>query len=347
MAQAISARTMAQGFRRCGRQRARPLHVAASVSLAGALLASWPWESAENPRLREGFATVARRTALGAAAAALSSPCRAEAAEGAAASEERPASAAAAEEAIRAFQAGDFASAEKAWRSAVALQPGDAYSWASLGTCVSIRAQENIGLDEPLTPGSEARLQEALDCLDRAISLGLVRDPVVLNQRANLFTVWRRWSDAKEAYAEAVKVAPVGIASIPRENLALTLFQLGEDASAEREAAALLLKDPNFVDARALLAAVRWARGDTVAAENSWSEICEGVRPPEPTNLLGRAVRDAGLAVGISKYVPRAGGLEFCETYSTLDAVRGRWPPRAVAAYRSFLARRGGSEAPA
>jgi len=246
--------------------------------------------------------------------------------------------------AVNAFQEGDYLRAQKLWLEVADSDPSNPYAWASVGTCILIRAQEIIRLEEPLSDEAVSRLQEALAALDRAIACGMERDPIVLNQRANVFNLWRRWPDAVDAYVGAVKVSPVGIASIPRQNLALARYELGDDAGAEREAAALLLRDPEFVDARALLAAIRWVRGDQVSAENSWSEICEGVRPPEPTNMLGRAVRDAGLAVGISKYVPQNGGQEFCKTYSSMSAVQGRWPPRALSAYKTFLGRRVGAQ---
>uniref|UniRef100_A0A7S2QDV2 Uncharacterized protein n=1 Tax=Zooxanthella nutricula TaxID=1333877 RepID=A0A7S2QDV2_9DINO len=119
----------------------------------------------------------------------------------------------------------------------------------------------------------------------------------------------------------------------------MMLYEQGEDDAAERAAATLLRKDPEFVDARALLAAIRWGKGDAAGSETAWAEICEGVRPAGATTNVGRLVQDAGLALGISKYAPRAGGQEFCRMYSSMDAVKNRWPVRSQAAYRQFLAR--------
>jgi len=117
----------------------------------------------------------------------------------------------------------------------------------------------------------------------------------------------------------------------------------GEDEAAARQAENLLRKDPECIDARALLAAIRWERGDEGGAETAWTEICEGVKPAAATNLLGQVVSDAGLSLGISKYIPRNGGYTFCKMYSSMDAVSLRWPPRAQAVYRRFLSRNGDS----
>lgn len=249
----------------------------------------------------------------------------------------------AAQQAAKLFQAGDYAGSEAIWRQLEARNPGNVFIQASLGACVLSQAQTFVQPGAETPPSAEAarRLEEALGHLELALaSDALARDPIILDQRAAVLELLRRWPEAQEAYSQALSAAPRGFASIPRQGVALMLYQQGEDDAAEREAETLLRRDPEFIDARAFLAAVYWAKGDQAGSENAWSEICEGVRPAAATNMLGRAVQDAGLAMGISKYAPRAGGQEFCRMYSSMDAVSARWPPRAQVAYRQFLARR-------
>ena len=61
-----------------------------------------------------------------------------------------------------------------------------------------------------------------------------------------------------------------------RLNAALVHVELGELDAAEALAQGLIREDPNFVDALALLAAVRWLRGDAGGAASAVARLCTG-----------------------------------------------------------------------
>ena len=115
----------------------------------------------------------------------------------------------------------------------------------------------------------------------------------------------QRWPDAHAAYAAAANAAPKNFESIPRSNAALASYELDELARAEQELRTLLRRDPAFVDGVALQAVIAYTRGDVGAASAAYASVCE-------TRL-------------------------WCERYATADAVLGRWPPRAVAAFERLL----------
>ena len=81
-------------------------------------------------------------------------------------------------------------------------------------------------------------------------------------------------------------------------------FELGEEARAEREVRTLLRRDPAFKDGEALLAALQWSQGSKEYSQTV-AQLCD-----EPN---------------------------WCQRYSTVDVVIGRWTPRAVEAYRGLL----------
>ena len=64
--------------------------------------------------------------------------------------------------------------------------------------------------------------------------------------------------------------------SIPRSNEALALFELGSLPEAEKVARKLIRRDPNFKDGFALLAALRYAQGDTGGAAALVNDLCAG-----------------------------------------------------------------------
>lgn len=242
------------------------------------------------------------------------------------------------------FQEGRYEASEALWRRLEAQAPENPFLQTSIVSCILSQANSFVQPGSPQGPSAEAiaRLQEVLARIDKARAVE-ERDPVLLDQRGIALSLLRRWPEAIEAYQDSARLSPGTFASIPRQSIALTLFELGEDEAAARQAENLLRKDPECIDARALLAAIRWERGDEGGAETAWTEICEGVTPAAATNLLGQVVQDAGLSLGISKYIPRNGGYTFCKMYSSMDAVSLRWPPRAQAVYRRFLSRNGGS----
>eukprot|EP00929_Paragymnodinium_shiwhaense_P105483 TRINITY_DN70547_c0_g1_i1.p1 TRINITY_DN70547_c0_g1~~TRINITY_DN70547_c0_g1_i1.p1 ORF type:complete len:365 (-),score=48.76 TRINITY_DN70547_c0_g1_i1:16-1110(-) len=262
------------------------------------------------------------------------------------ASAEEPATSPAGEakfkEGMSLFENGDFSRSEKTFREAIQLGQDDGYTNANLGTVVLLNTAKTIKLDEPLTSEASKRLEEALGYIEKSIVKGMGEDGVVLNTRGNAFNLLRRWPEAAEAYQDAVRTSDYDFQAMPWQNLALAHYESGDDKQAEREAERLLRSHPEFVDARAFLVALRWSRGDPVGAESAWMDICEGEEPVKATMPVAKVVEAAGLALGVSKYAAGKGkeSSELCSTYNKMDSVRGRWPPRAMAAYESFLARR-------
>ena len=98
-------------------------------------------------------------------------------------------------------------------------------------------------------------------------------------------------------------------------------IELGDLKDAARRTENLLRRDPNFVDGRALLAAIRYKLGDANGAEESYAQLCvPGVK----------SQRGAVFTDGI-------GGSDWCELYASTDVVKGRWTPATIEAYEAFL----------
>ena len=114
-----------------------------------------------------------------------------------------------------------------------------------------------------------------------------------------------RWDDARTAYLVAAAASPRNFAGIPRINAALAAFELGDYGVAEREAAKLKRRDPQLKDCDAVIATSRFARGDLSGAAEAFNELCVET--------------------------------QWCDVYSREDAIKGRWPPSAVKAYRRLL----------
>jgi len=142
-----------------------------------------------------------------------------------------------------------------------------------------------------------------------AESLGAEPDSLNLNTKGNALGLLLRWEDARAVYEASVKAADKEFASIPRSNEALALFELGQLAESEKRTKVLMRKDPVFVDAKALLATLRYEQGDRAGAATVIGDLCRGDN-----------------------------GDVWCEQYSNVDIVIGRWTPKAVDAYRRLLA---------
>ena len=212
--------------------------------------------------------------------------------------------------ASRAFQKGDYVLSEKLWRDAARALPSSSLSWSNLAVCLIINASGEMQLGVPPSGKARERLDEALTAIDTAVRLDgdASPDALTLNSRGNALGLLLRWEDAAAAYALAASASRRDFESIPRSNEALALFELGELASAEKRARSLIRRDPNFKDGAALLAALRLEQGDPGGAASAVALLCSG---PE--------------------------GSAWCQRYSTVDVVMGRWSPRAVAAYRRLL----------
>ena len=215
-----------------------------------------------------------------------------------------------ASDAARAFEQGKYEECEQMWQAAADAYPDEDLAWANLAVALIINASDDptMTLGQPPAGRAKGRLEAALAAIEKATALGS-SDALLLNAQGNALGLLLRWGEAREAYASATALSARDFESIPRSNEALTLLQLEQPEQAEKLARNLLRRDPNFVDAQALLATIRWSQRDIGGAAAELSALCD-----RPTD-----------------------GQQWCERYSTVDVVLGRWPPRAVATYRDLL----------
>lgn len=209
-----------------------------------------------------------------------------------------------------AFQQGNYLESERLWRN-VASETDDPVAWSNLAIVLIINASEDPAMELGKLPAGKARerLDEALAAIDRSESVGSQPDALNLNAKGNAFGLLLRWDDACAAYEASAAAAPKDFVSIPLGNEALALFELQKLPEVEGVTLRLLQTDPNFVDARAVRAILRYDQGDI-----------------------------GGAAVEIAKLCTKSEvGENFCNIYSSIDAVLGRWSPRAVATYRKLL----------
>ena len=215
-----------------------------------------------------------------------------------------------ASDAARAFEQGKYEECEQLWQAAADAYSSEDLAWANLAVALIINASDDptMKLGQPPAGRAKERLEAALAAIEKATALGS-SDALLLNAQGNALGLLLRWGEAREAYASATALSARDFESIPRSNEALTLLQLEQPEQAEKLARNLLRRDPNFVDAQALLATIRWSQRDMGGAAAELSALCD-----RPTD-----------------------GQQWCERYSTVDVVLGRWPPRAVATYRDLL----------
>lgn len=206
----------------------------------------------------------------------------------------------------RLFNLGKYAEAEAAWARVSSAYPMRALGWQNLATAELINAANSLKLKElPATGDAAARLETAIAHFRTAADLGAEVDALALNNEGNALGLLGRYEEALAAYRTASDASERDFESIPRANAALTLLQLGQPAEGAKAAEAIVRRDPAFVDGFAIVAACRWLQGDRLGAEAAMRRVCA-----EPA---------------------------FCTLYSTTAAVSGRWPPRAIAAWRDFL----------
>jgi len=227
--------------------------------------------------------------------------------------------------AIRLFEDGKYAESLAAWTRLTEATPSEGLYWSNRGTVELILGSAGLRLGAAPTGLSEATLLSALRSFERAEALGDV-DAIALNNRGNVYNSLLRWTEAAALYDRAVAAAvKTEYASVPSENRALVAVQLGDLADAQRRTEALVRRDPNFLDGKALLAAVKFARGDKDGAEATFALLC---RPAVSAPNQFKAP------------IQGIGGPDFCDLYSNADFVRDRWTPAAVAAYDAFLGNR-------
>lgn len=80
-----------------------------------------------------------------------------------------------------------------------------------------------------------------------------------------------RYDEALRDYRQAAKMQPGYV--FPLASAALMLYQLGEDAEAQKQMRLLLVKYPDFVDVRAALVVLYWKAGDYARAETEWYRV--------------------------------------------------------------------------
>lgn len=209
-----------------------------------------------------------------------------------------------------AFQQGNYLESERLWRN-VASETDDPVAWSNLAIVLIINASEDPAMELGKLPAGKARerLEEALAAIDRSESVGSQPDALNLNAKGNAFGLLLRWDDASAAYEASAAAAPKDFVSIPLGNEALALFELQKLPEVEGITLRLLQTDPNFVDARAVRAILRYDQGDIGGAAAEMAKLCTKSEVGE----------------------------NFCNIYSSIDAVLGRWSPRAVATYRKLL----------
>ena len=222
------------------------------------------------------------------------------------------------------FNAGEYDEALTAFEALTAADANDATAWEGKGTVELILGSQKATLGVAPTGTALELCERSVASLQRSASLS--DDALTLNNLGNAQAVLLRWSDAAESYQKSLDAALAskrdrGLASIPASNRAQVAIELGDLKDAARRTENLLRRDPNFVDGRALLAAIRYKLGDANGAEESYAQLCvPGVK----------SQRGAVFTDGI-------GGSDWCELYASTDVVKGRWTPTTIESYEAFL----------
>ena len=262
-----------------------------------------------------GALRVASRRAFGAAAAAAAfDPAAARGGE--------------VDDALRSFNGGDYEASLRQWTALTARRPDDALCWSNRGTLELILGSKASTLGAAPTGAARDLLESSVASFSKSVALAAADDALAWNNLGNAQAVLLRWDAAARSYDRSLAAALANeraLASIPASNRAQAALELGDAGDAERRAANLVRRDPNFVDGRALLAAIRFERGDRAGAEEAYAALCV----PTVTSPNGFSPPKRGL-----------GGSDWCELYSTVDVVVGRWTPRTLDAYARFLASR-------
>jgi len=235
---------------------------------------------------------------------------------------------------------GDYDTADELWTRAVEAAPGNSAAVSNRGT-----ARLQAG-----------RLRDAREDLELAVQLdaaaGRRPDALALNNLGNAMGACGDWTGAIEKFQEAA-VADARLTAIARANQALAYFQTGDDVEALRTARALLRRDSEFWDMRALAASILWAQSEESAAESEWLQLCRSGRgfganrsaepqPGESTSQVAYSARllqqQLALVTGVVAGTTRDNGSDTpCRLYSDTSRVQARWPPRATAALDAFL----------
>ena len=225
-------------------------------------------------------------------------------------------------EAIGLFEQGKYDAALRCWTELTMKYPTEGSYWSNRGTLELIVGSRDLTLGKAPEGRAETTLLGAVTSFEKAEDLGDA-DAIALNNRGNVYNALLKWSEAATLYDRAIGAASkTPYASIPRENRALVAFQLNDLDDALKRTDIIVRRDPNFLDAKALLAAIHYARGETEKAETTFAGLCR------PTVTAPNQFKTP---------IPGLGGPDFCDLYSSTDYVKDRWTPRAVDAYDAFL----------
>ena len=170
-------------------------------------------------------------------------------------------------EALRQFTAGDYEKSLAAWRDLTTRSPRQALYWSNRGTVELILGSKESTLGVAPTGAARELLEASVASLSTSVDLrggGESDDALSLNNLGNAHAVLLRWDAAARCYDRSLDAALArdrSFASIPASNRAQAALELGDAGDAERRTLNLLRRDPNFVDGRALLAAIRFAQG--------------------------------------------------------------------------------------
>ncbi|MEM9136974.1 MAG: tetratricopeptide repeat protein [Cyanobacteria bacterium P01_F01_bin.42] len=214
---------------------------------------------------------------------------------------------------------GDFAAAEETWTAAIDRMPDNPATWSNRGNArISQNKLEDAIADfdqsiaiAPDQPGpyvnrgiaweGQGQWEKAIADYDHALEID-PDDPTTLNNRGNALGGLGQWDRAKNDFERASLLNP-GFA-MPRINVALANYEIGERNEAVRQMKNLVRRFPMSADTRAAMTAMLWESGKFGEAESHWVS-----------------------AVGLDA------------RYEDLDWVANirRWPPSLVLALQNFL----------
>eukprot|EP00466_Bigelowiella_natans_P019344 jgi/Bigna1/127997/aug1.5_g2705 len=214
-------------------------------------------------------------------------------------------------EAVEAFQKGDYEKVMRNCKMLVEQKPAMVFAWSLLGTAELILGSKDLTMNGGLNEQQEALLRDAIKHFDTSTSLaGDNKDALTLNNKANALGLLEEWEQAVDVYEEAFQITldtrMKDFEVIPMMNKALGLFELNRDQAAEEQLQRTIRRNPDYPDAYAALATVLWGQGMKFKAADSFDKLCD---------------LDYGL----------------CDAYSDIRVVLGRWPKRAIRTYRDFL----------
>jgi len=131
-----------------------------------------------------------------------------------------------------------------------------------------------------------SRWEDALADYDKAISLwgggkGDNINPYVLNYRGNVLTRLDRLKEALVDYKASADLfsqqRDIARASDARANLALVLYNLGEETESVRVMREVIRKNPGYGDMHVAIAADSWSKGNYIEALNEWKFTCDRI----------------------------------------------------------------------